>query len=428
MVWRPPLGLENVRGIKRHDLNQLAGGLRLTQCVSALYPTLSFRPIKGLLNLVLPLLLLGSPARVFATVSASLTWLPSADPSVAGYKIYYGGASHQYTNVVAVGAVTNAVIPGLSPNTTYFFAATSLDSAGDESDFSNEAAYAGMLSTTEGTLHYRALPTGYTSDALTYSLDANAPAGMTINATTGLITWAPGNAFASTTNYINVTVTDATNPNSSITETVVVIVGDYLEFHLASVAATAGQNCSLPLNVAASSSVTNLQITLGWPAGKLLNPQLTFFAPIVAASMKNINNQLVIQLQTTASLPLTGTNLVAQVSFQAATGTASTILGIPAAAGSGSTAAGTAYANVQTMPGEVVVVGSQPMLRPLASANGGRSMSLYAAPGIYQLQSATSLANPVTWSPVMTYAQTNVAQTVSLDTSNTFVFYRLQQF
>jgi hypothetical protein len=88
--------------------------------------------------------LLINPAATPAGVGKSVTlaWNPSSSPNVAGYKMYYGTACHCYTSSVAVGNTTNATISGLSPGTTYYFAATTLDSAGAESGFSNEATYA----------------------------------------------------------------------------------------------------------------------------------------------------------------------------------------------------------------------------------------------------------------------------------------------
>jgi fibronectin type 3 domain-containing protein len=82
-----------------------------------------------------------------ADFSIPLAWNPSADSTVAGYKIYFGGASHAYTNSIDVGNVTNAVITGLAENATYYFAATTYDASGVESDFSNEAAYVATNST-----------------------------------------------------------------------------------------------------------------------------------------------------------------------------------------------------------------------------------------------------------------------------------------
>src|ERR1017187_11024464 len=78
---------------------------------------------------------------VFADQSVTLTWSPSPISSVAGYKIYYGGASRTYTNTVTLGNVTNVTISGLSEGATYYFGATTVDAAGNESDFSNEATY-----------------------------------------------------------------------------------------------------------------------------------------------------------------------------------------------------------------------------------------------------------------------------------------------
>lgn len=88
-----------------------------------------------------------SPVRA---ANASLTWSPTTDPNVAGYVIYYGGSSVNYTNTVVLGLVTNAVITGLNTGSTYYFAATTYDATGDESPFSNEATY--TVPTTTSTL------------------------------------------------------------------------------------------------------------------------------------------------------------------------------------------------------------------------------------------------------------------------------------
>jgi len=78
---------------------------------------------------------------VMGSQSVTLTWNPSVDPNVAGYKIYFGVASHTYSNSIVVGNVTNSTVTGLADNTTYYFAATTYNSSGTESVFSNEAIY-----------------------------------------------------------------------------------------------------------------------------------------------------------------------------------------------------------------------------------------------------------------------------------------------
>ncbi len=362
-----------------------------------------------------------------AAVSASLSWSPSADPNIAGYNIYYGGASHQYTNSVSVGLVTNILIAGLTENKTYYFAAKAVANSGAESDFSNEAAYSGVTATPNGPLHLKTLPKNLTGDPLTFSLGADAPAGAIINATNGVISWTPGAAYASTTNYLTVTVTDTANPALSTTETLVVFISDFLTLQLPSTAVSAGQTGSLPIVATASSTVTNLSLTLDWPDAVLTNPTLTVTAPVVAGTLQDIGGQLVIQLQTAANQPLSGTNVVAQINFQTAASPCSTIYTLPVSNASGTTADGTTYANVTSQPGEVVVVGATPLLRPQTDPTLGRSLTLYANPGTYQLQYTTSLIQPIDWQLLTTYSPTNVAENLPLDSANPAVYYRLQQ-
>jgi Fibronectin type III domain len=73
--------------------------------------------------------------------SVSLGWSPSSDTNVIGYNVYYGTSSGDYTDEVAVGNILAATISNLTSGTTYYFAATAFDSAGDESDFSNESTF-----------------------------------------------------------------------------------------------------------------------------------------------------------------------------------------------------------------------------------------------------------------------------------------------
>ncbi len=73
--------------------------------------------------------------------SAMLTWNASTNSTVAGYNVYYGGASASYTTKLSAGNNTSATINNLTTGTTYYFAVTSQDAAGHESPFSSEASY-----------------------------------------------------------------------------------------------------------------------------------------------------------------------------------------------------------------------------------------------------------------------------------------------
>jgi hypothetical protein len=112
---------------------------------------------------ILFLCLLFNPVHAFsATVPAgqgvTLAWNPSPDAGVAGYNIYYGAGSGTYTNMIDAGNVTNAAISGLTTGATYYFAATTYDSTGRESGYSNEASY--VVPATSSSLKISRTPAG----------------------------------------------------------------------------------------------------------------------------------------------------------------------------------------------------------------------------------------------------------------------------
>jgi len=85
-------------------------------------------------------LLTGLHIRGHASESIALSWQP-AGSGIAGFNIYYGTRSRNYSNVVIVGNTNQAVISGLSFGTTYYFAAQEFDSAGYDSALSDEVSF-----------------------------------------------------------------------------------------------------------------------------------------------------------------------------------------------------------------------------------------------------------------------------------------------
>jgi hypothetical protein len=73
--------------------------------------------------------------------SVTLAWNAGSSSTVAGYRLYYGGASRAYTNTMDVGNSTTATVSDLVAGATYFFAVTDYDIIGLESAFSDEASY-----------------------------------------------------------------------------------------------------------------------------------------------------------------------------------------------------------------------------------------------------------------------------------------------
>jgi hypothetical protein len=87
--------------------------------------------------LVLFLFLTGS----VHSAQVTLAWDPTTDPDVAGYRIYYGLLSAQYSSSIDVGNQTRYTVASLEDGKTYYFAATAYDRYGDESDFSGEVVF-----------------------------------------------------------------------------------------------------------------------------------------------------------------------------------------------------------------------------------------------------------------------------------------------
>jgi hypothetical protein len=190
-----------------------------------------------------------SPLTSFGTPSITLAWDPSADPSVIGYRVYYGGATRAYTNSVSAGSATTLTISNLTIGTTYYFAATAYDTNGIESDYSSEVSGAvnlpnqaptlnviGNVTINENassqTVNLSGISSGATNEnqALTVTAVSSNPAlipNPTVNYTspgaTGSLTFAPA-AFGFGSSTITVTVNDGGASNNIVSRTFIVTV------------------------------------------------------------------------------------------------------------------------------------------------------------------------------------------------------------
>ena len=199
---------------------------------------------------VLSLCLLGlSSLTAFAAPYVSLAWDPSPDPSVIGYKVYYGVASRSYTNSVAAGNVTTFTVSNLMAGTTYYFAATAYDTNGIESDYSSEVSAVVVLPNQQPTLNVIAnltinenasgqmvnlsgISSGSASEnqTLTVTATSSNPSlipNPTVNYTspnaTGSLTLVPV-AYAYGSSIITVTVNDGAASNNIVSRTFTVTV------------------------------------------------------------------------------------------------------------------------------------------------------------------------------------------------------------
>ena len=346
---------------------------------------------------------------------------------MAGYDIYYGTTSGNYTDVISVGNVTNVTINDLEPGVTYYFSATSLDAAGDQSAYSNEATFAAYNTTASGNLNLATMPASLANDLIFFSLAAGAPAAAGINPSTGLLSWDSSVAVAGSTNNVTVIINDLTNPNASTQETLLITVADMFNLEAASVPVQSGQLTSLPLTCVSSAGITNLTFTLNWPGNQLVNPVLVINPPLAGGTLLNQGTNLLVQVWTANEDALTGTNQFAEINFQAAAGQASALVELPVADVAANAADGSTFQNIPAGADEVAVIGTNPLLHPQYSASQGRSLTLYAIPGDnYEIQCSTNLAAS-SWQVLQEYEPTNMVETLNLDSENPVAFYRLLQ-
>jgi chitinase len=76
-----------------------------------------------------------------AVTSVQVLWDANTETDLVGYKVYWGVSPKTYTNSVTIGKVTTVTLTNLVVGVVYYIAATAYNSAGLESDFSNEAVW-----------------------------------------------------------------------------------------------------------------------------------------------------------------------------------------------------------------------------------------------------------------------------------------------
>jgi hypothetical protein len=74
------------------------------------------------------------------SASVGLAWDPNTETDLAGYKVYSGTASRNYTNVVTLGLVTSYTVTNVAYDITTFFTVTAYNTSNLESEYSNEVS------------------------------------------------------------------------------------------------------------------------------------------------------------------------------------------------------------------------------------------------------------------------------------------------
>lgn len=138
-------------------------------------------------------------AAVTPSSSVSLEWNANPESDVAGYKVYFGTESQNYTAVINVVGATKTELPAVSLGSTYYLAVSAYNAAGAESPRSAE-----LKVTAE-------VPTGVVDTSMSFSAPgqgqlqwrypkSNVPGAdkFTVYASEDLQTWNPAGTVSAT--------------------------------------------------------------------------------------------------------------------------------------------------------------------------------------------------------------------------------------
>ncbi len=183
----------------------------------------------------------GLSVSAVTTNSASLTWNPSIDSiGVAGYRVYrishtgFHGLTTLYSKVADVTGPT-ATITGLNSGFSYQFAVSAYNESGNESGRSSAVSvmtlspvvYVGPTSVNATANHPMAFTLSASANPAVFTFTAlDAAAGMTVNPTSGLVSWTPTDADVGG-NYFSFRINHSLG---SVTVSVLIQVGANLPY------------------------------------------------------------------------------------------------------------------------------------------------------------------------------------------------------
>jgi hypothetical protein len=255
----------------------------------------------------------------------------------------------------------------------------------------------------------------YPPPALTFSLDASDPAGISLN-TNGLFVWTPTCAQSGTTNLVTLWVTAAGSPPLSNLMSFFVTVPACVNAGVGSTVVQTGQSACVPVNLLSTVGLTNLSFTLTYPTNRFSNWAVTSTnAGVGKASVQTIDSaHSIFSFTSTNGQVLQGPAVAGSICFQALSGP-SAFLPLTINAISGVASNGSLFGNGSGQPGLVVVLGAAPLLQASRGNNSLSLLTLYGNLGSnYVVQSTTNLAQPGSWQPAYVLTMTNLTQTFTL--------------
>jgi len=119
------------------------------------------------------------------TAEITLSWDNNAETDLAGYKVFSGTSSGNYSGSIDVGNWNSCTVSGLQEGTNYYYAAKAYNTAGLESGFSNEVSYKAPVAPVSYTLTAASGSNGSISPSGAVSASSGASQTFTMTPATG---------------------------------------------------------------------------------------------------------------------------------------------------------------------------------------------------------------------------------------------------
>ncbi len=268
------------------------------------------------------------------------------------------------------------------------------------------------------------------AQALTFSLDAGAPAGMTIDPQTGVLTWIPACVQGNSVNPVTVRVTDDGCGSESAARSFTLAVTECLYAALGNTVTPIGGDGCVPVHLESSDGLTNLSFVIEVPPGRFTNFAAYASAPEVEQVELEMltDTQALVMVSAYAGQEMRGPAQVAQVCFTLLPVQASAFVLVEITDIVGLRTDGTPVGNTSGRAGRVAVVGQEPLLEAVLNTNRTPALIVYGLPGaINHLESRQTLDGLSSWadwgSPVTipTNALWNVVEPVVVEDATLFI-------
>jgi hypothetical protein len=379
------------------------------------------------------------------TTNFTVSWFGTDDPNGSGvgsYDIYVSDNGGPW-QVWQSGVTQTGATFGGQPGDSYYFYSVAHDNAGNvEASPSTYQAMTLVSSNKPPTVQPIADQTIIVGDTLVLTNVASgpngpetlnfslgvAPPGAYIDPTNGVFSWSPDCAQGSTTNFITIWTTDSGTPPLSNSVSFLVTVPECIEASLGSTVVQTGQTSSVPVNLLSTTSLTNMTFNVLFPMDRFTNFALTVnSSQVLTQQLQPTTGYLQVSFTLPGSQVLHGPTNVGQLSFSAVPSGHSAFVQLGITDVLGLKPDGSLAAKAYGVPGRVVLIGPEPLLRGWTSGPTTVALEIYGNPGSNYLMTYSTKLPASAWLPGWSIPMTNLWETIEINASQPKMFYRAQQ-